>query len=251
MWRWIVTGYHRLGSPKHFYRITGRWLPWLGALTVGLFAVGLYLSFFVAPVDYQQGQSYRILFIHVPVASLSMFAYAVMAAAGLVTLVWRMKMAAIIASAAAPVGAAFTLLALVSGALWGKPMWGAYWVWDARLTSELILLFLFLGFMALESAIEDDRAAARACAMVALVGVVNLPIIHYSVIWWNTLHQPPSGNLFIKESIDGSMRPALYVMMFAFMGYFAVTLITRARAMVLERERNAAWVQALFSGRSV
>ena len=166
-------------------------------------------------------------------------------------MVWRMKMAAIVASAAAPVGAAFTLLTLVTGALWGKPMWGTYWVWDARLTSELILLFLFLGFMALESAIEDERTAARACAVVALVGVVNLPIIHYSVIWWNTLHQPPSGNLFIKESIDGSMRPALYTMMVAFMSYFVVTLITRARAMVLERERRADWVRALWSGDSV
>jgi heme exporter protein C len=246
MWQFIKRWYHRLGSPKHFYRISGLWLPWLGAVTLALFIWGSYLGLVVAPADYQQGESYRIIFVHVPAASMSLFAYMVMAIAGAVGLIWRMKMGEVIASAAAPIGAAFTFLALATGSLWGKPMWGTWWQWDARLTSELILLFLYLGFMALEAAIEDERTAARACAILALVGVVNIPIIHYSVTWWNTLHQPPSGNMFVKEAIDPSMRPALYVMMLAFMVYFVTLLLLRARAKILRRERKTAWVQELI-----
>lgn len=245
MWNWIKTWYHRLGSPKHYYRVTGKWLPWFGGITAALFIVGLYFSFFVAPTDYQQGESYRIIFVHVPAASMSMMAYMVMVTAGLVGLVWKMKMADVVASSVAPVGAAFTFLALVTGSLWGKPMWGTYWVWDARLTSELILLFLYLGFMALESAIEDKRTAARACAILTLVGVVNIPIIHYSVEWWNTLHQPASGGMIVKNAIDPSMRPAFYTMMFAFMFYLATVVLMRSRAMILERERKAGWVRDL------
>ena len=184
--------FHQLGSPKHFYRIAGRWIPWLAALCVLLMLYGLYQGMVVAPTDYQQGDSYRIMFIHVPSAWMSLFVYMVMAGAGAVGLIWHMKLAEVIAISSAPIGASFTFLALITGAIWGKPMWGAWWVWDARLTAELILLFLYLGVMALYSAIEDKRTAARAVAILAIVGVVNIPIIHYSVEWWNTLHQGPT-----------------------------------------------------------
>ncbi len=220
-------------------------------ITLGLAGYGLYQGLFVAPADYQQGESYRIIFIHVPAASMSMMAYTVLAVAAFVSLVWKMKMGEIVVSAAAPIGAAFAVIALATGSIWGKPMWGTWWEWDARLTSELILLFLYLGIIALEAAIEDERVASKAASILALVGVVNLPIIHYSVTWWNTLHQPPSGGMIIKSSIDPSMRPALYAMMFAFMFYFFTVLMMRARSIVLRRERRSRWVrEALLSSPS-
>jgi heme exporter protein C len=241
MWQF----FHRLASPKHFYTLSGKLIPWFGGLALALILVGLYLGLFVAPPDYQQGDSYRIMFIHVPSAWMSMFIYVVMASAGAIGLIWKIKLADVVAASSAPLGASFTFLALVTGSLWGKPMWGTYWVWDARLTSELILLFLYLGFMALQSAIEDKRTAARAGAVLALVGVVNIPIIHFSVEWWNTLHQGPTVTKLGAPSIAVSMLIPLLVMGVAFMLYYAAIVLLRARSEVLDRERNSSWVQEL------
>jgi heme exporter protein C len=238
MWVW----FHKLGSPRYFYDFAGRLIPWLGAICVLLLGAGVYLGLFVAPADYQQGESYRIIFIHVPSAWMSMFVYVVMASAGAVVLVWRVKLAEIIASASAPLGASFTFLALATGSLWGKPMWGAWWVWDARLTSELVLLFLYLGFMALEATIEDRRTAARATAILALVGVVNIPIIHYSVYWWNTLHQGATVSKMDAPSIHLSMLIPLLLMAAAFQIYYLAVLLMSARAELLSRERRTRWV---------
>jgi heme exporter protein C len=239
--------FHQLGSPKHFYRIAGRWIPWLAVLCVLLMLYGLYQGMVVAPTDYQQGDSYRIMFIHVPSAWMSLFVYMVMAGAGAVGLIWHMKLAEVIAISSAPIGASFTFLALITGAIWGKPMWGAWWVWDARLTAELILLFLYLGVMALYSAIEDKRTAARAIAILAIVGVVNIPIIHYSVEWWNTLHQGPTVTKFDAPSIDLRMLIPLLVMAVAFKLFYLLVVLMRARVEVLERERNAQWVNELVN----
>jgi heme exporter protein C len=243
MWQF----FHRLSSPKYFYAISGKLIPWFGGLALALILAGLYLGLFVAPPDYQQGDSYRIMFIHVPSAWMSMFIYVVMATSGAIGLVWKIKLADVVAASSAPLGASFTFLALVTGSLWGKPMWGTYWVWDARLTSELILLFLYLGFMALQSAIEDKRTAARASAVLALVGVVNIPIIHFSVEWWNTLHQGPTVTKLGAPSIAISMLIPLLVMGVAFMLYYAAIVLMRARGEVLDRERNSSWVQELVS----
>ncbi len=241
----IVRFFHRMASPMHFYRIAGLFVPWLGVLSAALLLAGLYGGLVLAPTDYQQGESYRIIFIHVPAAWMSLFIYVVMAAGGLISLVWRIKLAEVIAISSAPIGASFTFLALVTGSLWGKPMWGTWWVWDARLTSELILLFLYLGVIALYGAIEDKRVAARAVAILALVGVVNIPIIHYSVEWWNTLHQPATITKFDKPSIHLSMLVPLLLMALAFKLYYATVVLMRARCEVLERERNSRWVQSL------
>jgi heme exporter protein C len=220
------------------------WLAWgFGALVV----VGLYLGLVVAPPDYQQGDSYRIIFVHVPSAWMSLFVYMVMATAGGIGLIWRIKLADVVAAASAPVGATFTFLALVTGSLWGKPMWGTYWVWDARLTSELILLFLYLGYMALQAAIEDPRTAARASAILALVGVVNIPIIHYSVVWWNTLHQGSTVARMDGPAMHWTMLVPLLLMAVAFKLYYVVVLLVRARTEVLERERASAWVRELIA----
>jgi heme exporter protein C len=208
-------------------------------------AVGLYWGLVVAPTDYQQGDSYRIIFIHVPAAWMSLFIYVVMASASAIGLIWRIKLAEVIAIASAPIGASFTFLALVTGSLWGKPMWGTWWVWDARLTSELLLLFLYLGVIALYNAVDDKRTAARAAGMLALVGVVNIPIIHYSVEWWNTLHQGPTVTKLDAPSIALSMLIPLLLMAVAFKLYYAVLVLLRARCEVLERERNSKWVEEL------
>ncbi len=242
--------YHRLASPRHFYRIAGQWIPWLAGIFFVLLVWGLYESLFVAPTDYQQGESYRIIFIHVPAAWMSMFIYFIMAVAGAINLVWRMKMAEVVLVASAPIGAAFTFLALVTGSLWGKPMWGTWWVWDARLTSELFLLFLYLGIIALYGAIEDKRTAGRAVSILALVGVVNLPIIHFSVEWWNTLHQGSTVSLMGGAKMDPRMLRPLLVMSFAFKFYYGWVLFLRARNEVLERERNTSWVRELVEGKA-
>ena len=241
MWRF----FHQLGSPKYFYAIAGRWIPWLATICTVLMLVGLYQGMVVAPTDYQQGDSYRIMFIHVPSAWMSLFIYVVMAVAGAIGLIWHMKLAEVIAISSAPIGASFTFLALVTGSIWGKPMWGAWWVWDARLTSELILLFLYLGVMALYSAIEDKRTAARATSILAIVGVVNIPIIHYSVEWWNTLHQGPTVTKFGAPSIDLRMLIPLLIMAVAFKLFYATVVLMRARIEVLQRERNSQWVREL------
>ena len=204
----------------------------------------------MAPADYQQGESFRIIYIHVPSAWMSMFVYMVMAISGGIGLIWRIKIAEIIARSSAPIGASFTFLALVTGSIWGKPMWGTWWVWDARLTSELILLFLYLGYIALQSAFEDRRVAARAGAILALVGIVNIPIIHYSVEWWSTLHQGPTISKLDTPSIHISMLIPLLFMTAAFKTYFISVLFIRSRSEILEYESNTAWVKQLIGNRS-
>ena len=239
--------FHKFGSPPHFYRIAGNWLPWLGAIFLLLLVAGVYGGLVLAPPDYQQGDSYRIIFIHVPSAWMSLFIYMVMAACGVVILVWRMKIAEIVLISSAPIGASFTFLALATGSLWGKPMWGTWWVWDARLTSELILLFLYLGVIGLHGAIEDKRVATRAIAILAIVGMVNIPIIHYSVEWWNSLHQGPTVTKFDKPSIHWSMLIPLLLLALAFQVYYLLALFQSCRAELLQRERNSKWVEELIA----
>jgi heme exporter protein C len=240
------TFFHKLASPKYFYALSGRLIPWFSVATALLFAYGLYDGLVLAPSDYQQGDSYRIIFIHVPAAWMSMFIYMVMAGAGAIGLVWKIKLADIMAASCAPIGASFTFLALVTGSLWGKPMWGTWWVWDARLTSELMLLFLYLGYIALQAAIDDTRTAARASTVLALVGVVNIPIIHYSVVWWNTLHQGATVTKLGAPSIATSMLIPLLVMALAFKLYFIVVVMMRARTELLARERGSSWVREVL-----
>ena len=241
---------HKYASPKFFYALAGTLIPWTAAVTLLLLLAGLYLGLFVAPADYQQGESYRIMFVHVPAAWMSMFIYVLMAGAGAVALVWNIKLAEIFASSCAPIGASFTFLALATGALWGKPMWGTWWAWDARLTSELILFFLYIGYMALQASIDDPRRAARAAAILALVGVVNIPVIHFSVEWWNTLHQPASVSKIGAPSIHPSMIAPLLLISFAFTFYFVAVVLLRMRNEILERERHTGWVAEVLESRS-
>lgn len=226
---------YRLASPVYFYDLVGRALPWLFAAALLLFVIGLVWGLAYAPADYQQGDSFRIIYIHVPAAAYSMGVYVSMAIAGAIGLIWRIKVAAMVSKSCAPVGAAFTFLALATGSLWGRPMWGTWWEWDARLTSELILLFLYLGYIALQEAIEDRDTAARAAALLALVGLVNIPIIHYSVEWWNTLHQGATIFKMDKPSIAPEMLWPLLIMMAAFALLAAVAVFMGARNEVLER----------------
>lgn len=222
-----------------------------GIASVMLLVIGLYMSFFVAPTDYKQGEGYRIMFIHVPAAWMSMWIYVVMACFAAAGMIWNTRLSSMMASSLAPTGAMFTFIALWTGALWGKPMWGAWWVWDARLTSELILLFLYVGFMALESAIDDPRRAARASGLLALVGVVNVPIIYYSVQWWNTLHQGSSIKVVsggIETSMSEIMVWTLLVMTFACWFYAVAVSLSRVRSTILERESGTAWVKTLLTG---
>ncbi|GAB4228773.1 MAG: heme ABC transporter permease [Methyloligellaceae bacterium] len=229
----------RLANPTRFLTFTGILLPWLTGLTVALLAVGLYLAFFVAPPDYQQGQTVKIMFIHVPSAWLAMMGYSLIAVSSIGTLVWRHPLADVSAKAAAPIGAAFTLLALITGSLWGKPTWGTYWVWDARLTSVLVLFFLYLGLIALRQAIEDPVRAARATAILALVGFVNVPIIKFSVDWWNTLHQPASVTRLDAPAIHPSILMPLLVMAAALTCLFFVLHLTAMRTEILRRRVEA------------
>jgi heme exporter protein C len=212
-------------------------------------AWGLYGGLVLAPADYQQGDSFRIIYVHVPSAWMSLFIYVVMAVAGAISLIWRMKLADVVLISSAPIGASFTFLALATGSLWGKPMWGTWWVWDARLTSELILLFLYLGIIALNGAIEDRRAASKAVSILALVGVVNVPIIHYSVEWWNTLHQGPTVTKFDAPSIHIDMLIPLLVMAIGFKLFYIVVVLLRTRCELIERERNSAWVSEVVQPR--
>jgi heme exporter protein C len=242
---------HRLASPPTFYRFAGRAQPWLGVLTVVLLGYGLIGGLVLAPADYQQGEGFRIIYIHVPAAWMSLFLYSVMAGAAVVALVWRIKLAECVVTSCAPVGASFTALALLSGMLWGKPMWGTYWTWqDARLVSELILLFLYLGVAGLQQAIGDARAAARACALLALVGFVNVPIVHYSVEWWNTLHQGPTLTKFDKPSIAPSMLWPLLAAAVGFTTFSAQVLLLRVQNELLRRERGNPWVQEIVGAAS-
>ncbi|MER1977771.1 heme ABC transporter permease, partial [Pseudocitrobacter faecalis] len=234
----------QLAIPERLYTLCGRWLPWLAMLSALLLIVGLGWGFIYAPADYQQGESYRIMYVHVPAAIWSMGIYAMMAGAAFVGLVWQMKMADLTLMALAPVGAGYTLIALVTGAAWGKPMWGTWWIWDARLTSELVLLFLYAGIIALWNAFDDRRLAGRAAGILALVGVVNLPIIHYSVLWWNTLHQ---GSTNMQQTIDVSMRMPLRLCIFGFLFLFITLTLLRLRNLILWQERRRPWVATLAS----
>ncbi|MBI3773747.1 MAG: heme ABC transporter permease [Gammaproteobacteria bacterium] len=245
----MAINWFKYASPASFYPLAGRIAPWFGVAAALLFVVGLYLSFFVAPTDYKQGEGYRIMFIHVPAAWMSMFIYVVMAGWAAAGMIWNTRLSSMMASALAPTGAMFTFVALWTGAFWGKPMWGAWWVWDARLTSELILLFLYIGFMALEAAIDDPRRAARACGLLALVGVINVPIIYYSVKWWNTLHQGASIKMSSESSMTSVMLITLLVMAFACWFYTIAVALSRVRRIILEREQRSDWVAELVGGK--
>ena len=243
--------FHKTGSPPWFYDFAGKLIPWLWAAFLILAVIALYLGLFVAPADYQQGESVRIMYLHVPAAWMSMMIYGIMAVMGFIALVWRIRIVEVLAMSSAPIGAAFTLIALATGSLWGRPTWGTYWVWDARLTSELVLLFLYLGVMGLYSAIDEPRKAARAACLLALVGAVNLPIIHYSVKWWNTLHQGSSISLTGGSSIDASMLWPLLIMAIAVKFYYAANLLTRARIRLLEQDLRKGWVQNVVRERNL
>jgi heme exporter protein C len=228
-----------LANPTRFLRLVDAVLPWLTALTLVLLAIGLYLSFFVAPPDYQQGETVKIMFVHVPAAWLAMFGYMLIAIASLGTLIWRHPLADVAAKTAAPIGATFTFIALVTGSLWGKPMWGTYWVWDARLTSVLVLFLLYLGLIALRQAIEEPGRAGRAAAILALVGAVNVPIIKFSVDWWSTLHQPASVFRLGGPTIDPAMLYPLFVMAGGFTLLFLLLHLLAMRAEILRRRVRA------------
>jgi heme exporter protein C len=223
-------------SPQTFFPLAGRIARGCGIAAALFAAAGLYIGFFVAPTDAQQGEAYRIIFVHVPAAWMSMFIYLVMASWAAMGLAFNTRLSGMMAAALAPTGALFTFIALWTGSLWGKPTWGTYWVWDARLTSELILLFLYFGFMALHAAIEDPRRADRACAVLALVGVVNVPIIYYSVQWWNTLHQGASVSLTRAPSMAATMLTGMLLMALAFWLYSIAVAMVRVRCIIKERE---------------
>ncbi|BES71940.1 heme ABC transporter permease [Marinobacter nanhaiticus D15-8W] len=239
--------FHKLGSPKWFYGIAGRFMPWLLVSGLLLLGVGVVWGLAFAPQDYLQGNSYRIIFIHVPTAFLAQSVYVMMAAAGVITLVWRMKLADVFVKAVAPVGAVLTFLALFTGAVWGKPTWGTWWIWDARLTSMLILLFLYFGVIALGNAIADEKSAARAVAVLTLVGVVNIPIIKYSVEWWNTLHQPATFKLTEKPSMPAEMWVPLLLSVLGLYLIFGWLACLRMQTEILHRERRARWVRELVN----
>jgi heme exporter protein C len=238
-----IANWFTFASPHNFYPLAGRLWPLFAVLAAALTVAGLWLGFFVAPTDAQQGEGYRIIFVHVPASWMSMFIYLVMAFWAGLGLVFNTRLSGMMASALAPTGAMFAALSLWTGALWGKPMWGAWWVWDARLTSELILLFLYLGFMALQAAIDDPRRADKAGAVLALVGAVNVPIIYFSVKWWNTLHQGASVSLTRSPSMAKTMLLGMLVMGLAFWMYSIAAALARVRCIILERERHTDWVK--------
>jgi heme exporter protein C len=240
-----IINWFRFSSPQTFYPLAGRMVPWFAAAAAILAAIGLYVAFFVAPTDFQQGEAYRIIFVHVPASWMSMFIYLVMAGWAGIGLVLNSRLSGMMASALAPTGALFAFLSLWTGALWGRPTWGTYWVWDARLTSELVLFFLYLGFMALQAAIDDPRRADKAGAVLALVGVVNIPIIYFSVKWWNTLHQGASVSLTRAPTMATIMFTGMIVMVLAFWMYSIAVSLARVRAIILERERHTGWVHEL------
>jgi heme exporter protein C len=236
----------QFSSPKTFYPLAGKILPWFAVAAALLSGVGLYIGFFVAGTDAVQGESYRIIFIHVPVSIMSMFVYVIMAVYAGLYLVFNTRLSDMMANALAPTGASLTFLALWTGAFWGKPTWGTYWVWDARLTSELILLFLYIGYMSLRAAIDEPRRASRASALLAIVGVVNIPIIYFSVKWWNTLHQGPSFDAVKKTSaVESTMATGILIMLVACWMYAVAVSLMRVRAIIMEEEKRSAWVEGL------
>lgn len=236
----------KFSSPATFYPLAGSIarLSWL--ITLVLLAVGLYMSFFVAPTDYKQGEGYRIIFIHVPASWMSMFTYLVMAFWSILGLMYNTRLSSMMTQALAPTGAMFAFVSLWTGAFWGKPMWGTWWVWDARITSELILLFLYLGYIALHGAIDDKRRADKAGAILILVGVVNIPIIYYSVEWWNTLHQGATIKMNDKSTMDETMKITMLIMTFGCWAYTIAIAMQRVRNIILEREHGAQWVRELI-----
>ncbi|MGI9251981.1 MAG: heme ABC transporter permease CcmC [Pseudohongiellaceae bacterium] len=243
MWLW----FSKLGSPRWFYEISGKWLPWLIIAMTLCLIVGVVWALLFVPADYQQGETIRIMYVHVPFASISLAFFPLIAAAGIITLVWRMKLADMVAKTAASLGAWFTALALASGSIWGSDIWGTWWIWDGRLTSMLIQLFLLIAIISLRTAIEDHEKAARACALLAIVGCVNVVVIKYSVEWWNTLHQPAGSLSMSSDAPNGpEIWVPLVIMIVAVYLFFAVSLILTTRNEILLRERRAQWVQDLM-----
>jgi len=240
-----LINWFKFASPGNFYPLAGKLGFLCSIAAVALIGIGLYMSFFVAPTDYKQGEGYRIIFVHVPAAWMSMFIYLIMAFWAAIGLVFNTRLSGMMSQALAPTGAMFTFVALWTGAFWGKPMWGAWWVWDARLTSELILFFLYIGFIALQGAIDDSRRADRAGAVLLLVGVVNIPIIYYSVKWWNTLHQGASISLKNGSSMGSTMLLTMLIMALGFWAYSIAVAMYRVRSIILERERESHWVSEL------
>ena len=231
---------YKYSSPTNFYPLAGKLIPWFATPAAILFAVGLFVGFFIAPPDFQQGDAYRIMFIHVPAAWLGMFLYVLMAFYAGIGWAFNARLASMMASSISITGAMFTFLSLVTGAFWGKPTWGTWWVWDARITSTLILMFLYIGFISLQSSIEDPRRADRAGAVLVLVGVINIPIIYFSVQWWNTLHQGATIRILGKPTIHGSMLWSMLIMLAACWLYSVAVVLIRVRYIILEREQNAA-----------
>lgn len=240
--------FHMLGSPPYVYRLANAVSPWLGWASVALLAVGAYWGLFVAPPDFRQGEVYRIIFIHPQTAYIGMMAYVVMALAAGVGFIWRLKVAHAVAVSAAPIGASFTFCALVTGAIWGRPTWGTYWEWgDPRIMFETLLLFLFLGYMALRAAFEDRDKADRVSAILAVVGVVNVPIIHYSVIWWNSLHQGPTVSRLDAPAMTTDMLIPFLIMVAGFTVFFYWLLLNRLQGEIVERERDTRWLQQMLA----
>ncbi len=230
-------------APSRFYFLAGKLWPWFATIAIVLTLVGMYIGFFVAPTDFQQGEAYRIIFIHVPASWMSMIIYLAMAFWAVIGLTFNSRISGMMASALAPTGALMAFISLWTGAFWGKPMWGTYWVWDARLTSELILLFLYIGFIALRAAIDDPRRADKAAAVIAIVGAINVPIIYFSVKWWNTLHQGASVSVTKGSSMASIMLTAMLIMSLAFWAYSIAIALYRVRTIILEREQHADWVK--------
>jgi heme exporter protein C len=237
--------WHQLFSPKYFYRFSEKILPLLWVLCLALLTYGLIGGLYLAPPDYQQKEAYRILYVHVPAAFLSLGIYSFLFLQSVIFLIWRIKIADVLAASSAGIGASFTLIALVTGAIWGKPMWGTYWVWDARLTSELILLFLYFGYIGLRSAVTDVNKAAKLSGILAIIGMVDIPIVHFSVNWWNTLHQGPSLSKFEKPDIAPEMLFPLIAMILCFSVFYLIILMMRSQKEILMRERHTEWVKDL------
>ncbi len=238
-----LVNWFKYASPASFYPLAGRMIPYFAAAAALLGLAGLWIGLLVAPTDAQQGEGYRIIFVHVPASWMSMFVYCVMAFWSALGLAFKTRLSGMMTAALAPTGALFAFLSLWTGALWGKPMWGAWWVWDARLTSQLILFFLYLGFIALQSSIDDPRRADKAGALLALVGVINVPIIYFSVQWWNTLHQGASVSMTKAPSMAHTMLAGMLIMALAFWAYTIAVALARVRCIMLERELSSEWVK--------
>lgn len=234
--------WYKYAAPANFYALAGKMIPWFAILTALLFIVGLYVGFFVAPTDFQQGEAYRIIFIHVPAAWMGMFLYVLMAIYAGIGWAFNARLASMMATAISTTGAIFTFISLVTGSLWGRPAWGVWWVWDARLTSTLILMFLYIGFISLQSSIDDPRRADRAGAVLALVGVINVPIIYFSVQWWNSLHQGATIRIANKPTMAPSMLAAMLILLAACWMYSIAVVLVRVRCIIREREREAPWL---------